>query len=296
MKAMRRLLGILVMIAGILGLVLSLAGLVGVWMARTTVADYVNATLVTLDDSVTTSERVMEITEGALGATVDSVDALSTMLGASADSVGDTMPMLEQLNTLMGEQLPATMESATVSLRTAQQSAEVVDAAIVSLETFRFLLSGAPLLSSLLPAPELAYDPEVSLADSLGDLATNLEELPDLLTEMAANLETADDNLSTVESSLRTMSGSVTVISSSLDEYKTMVGQSRSSMENLRAILTGLRTNLSAILDGTAIVLTLVLLWLLAAQVVILSQGWELYQGTAGRLATSAAGAEEEQD
>ena len=29
---------------------------------------------------------------------------------------------------------------------------------------------------------------------------------------------------------------------------------------------------------------TLFLVWLLAAQVVILSQGWELYQGTADRL------------
>jgi hypothetical protein len=50
MKALRRILGILVMIAGILGLVLSLAGLAGVWMARSTVASYVEATIVTLDD------------------------------------------------------------------------------------------------------------------------------------------------------------------------------------------------------------------------------------------------------
>jgi hypothetical protein len=33
-----------------------------------------------------------------------------------------------------------------------------------------------------------------------------------------------------------------------------------------------------------AIVLSLFFAWLLAAQVVILSQGWELYQGTAGRM------------
>ena len=38
---------------------------------------------------------------------------------------------------------------------------------------------------------------------------------------------------------------------------------------------------------GRAVALALnalMLLWLLAAQVVILSQGWELYQGTAGRM------------
>jgi hypothetical protein len=293
MKAMRRLLGILVMIAGILGLVLSLAGLVGVWMAKSSVTDYIEVTIVVLDDSINTSERVMGITEEALGATVESVDALSTMLGASAASVGDTIPALEQLHILMAEQLPATMESATVSLQTAQQGAMVLDAAIVSLDTFRFLLSGAPLLGGLLATPADSYDPEVSLADSLGELASNLEGLPALLTEMASSLDQADDNLAAVESSLETMSESVTVISSSLDEYKTMVGQSRASLENLRSILTGLQTNLSAILDGAAVFVTLALLWLLAAQIVIFSQGWELYQGTAGRM-EGASGAGQE--
>ncbi len=292
MKAMRRTLGILVMVAGILGLVLSLAGLVGVWMARSTVASYVEATLVTLDDSITTSKEVVGITEEALGATVGSVDALSAMLGASADSVGDTIPVLTQLNTLMGEQLPATMTSATESLRTAQQSAEVVDSAIASLDTFRFLLGGTPLLSGLVTLPEEPYDPETSLADSLGELASNLEGLPGTFTEMAANLDAADDNLETVETSLNSMSESAAVISGSLSEYKAMVGQSKTSMENLKSILTNLKANLGTILNGTAIVLTLALLWLLAAQVVILSQGWELYQGTADRLEGSTGEAQ----
>jgi hypothetical protein len=293
MKALRRSLGVLVMIAGILGLVLSLAGLVAVWMVRSTVTSYAEATILTLDDSITTSKEVMGITEQALGATVDSVNALSTMLGASADSVGETMPILTELNTLMGEQLPATMTSAVESLRTAQQSAEVVDAAIVSLDAFRFLLGEAPLLSGLVSLPEEPYDPETSLADSLGELASNLEGLPVTFTEMSGNLDTADDNLLTVQTSLNTMSESVGVISSSLSEYRSMVSQSQSSMENLRSILTDLRANLGTILNGAAIVLTLVLAWLLAAQVVILSQGWELFQGTAGRLEGGAAEAED---
>jgi len=37
-------------------------------------------------------------------------------------------------------------------------------------------------------------------------------------------------------------------------------------------------------LNGAAIVVSLFFLWLLAAQVVIFSQGWEPFQGTAGRM------------
>jgi len=80
------------------------------------------------------------------------------------------------------------------------------------------------------------------------------------------------------------MSDSVKLISSSLSEYEQMVTQSKSSMDDLTSILTSIQTNLDTILNWAAIVLSLFLAWLLAAQVVMLSQGWELFQGTADRM------------
>lgn len=284
MSVLRRFLGILVMIAGILGLVLSLAGLVGTWMVTPTIEVYANTTLTTLNTSVTTSQYAMEITGQALGATVDSIDALSSMLSTTAASVEDTKPVFEQINFLMGETLPSTLESATDSLNTAQEAAVVLDSAIKSLDTFRFLLSGAPLLGSLVETPQQAYNPEVPLADSLGDLAATLGELPDTFSEMAVNLDTADNNLDAIGSNLTTMSASTALISQSLSEYENMVLQSKSSMDNLTLILSNIQNNLSNILNGAAIALSLFFFWLLAAQVVIFSQGWELYQGTAGRM------------
>ena len=67
MKAMRRILGALVMLAGTLGLVLSVAGLVMVWVAKPTVAAYAGTTIDTLEDTVVTSKTVMETTGEALG-------------------------------------------------------------------------------------------------------------------------------------------------------------------------------------------------------------------------------------
>jgi hypothetical protein len=80
------------------------------------------------------------------------------------------------------------------------------------------------------------------------------------------------------------MATDVSTISSSIAQYKGMVAQSRSSMDNLKSILTNIQTNLDRILTAAAWALTLFFLWLLAAQVVILSQGWELYQGTTDRM------------
>ena len=289
MKVMRRILGVLVMIAGILGLVLSLAGLVGVWMAKPTVAGYLDATIAVLNNSIGTSQKVMEITGQALGATVDSVDGLSAMLATTAATVEDTKPVFDQVNTIMGEKLPSTMQSASDSLKAAQQAAIVLDSAIKSLDSFRSVLSAVPLVGGFVEQPAEPYNPQVSLADSLGALATNLEDLPATFTDMSTNLSKVDDKLDSVQGNLTTMSDSVGLISQSLSEYEAMVDQSQASMGNLVTMLTTIQNNLSNILNGVVFVLSLFFLWLLAAQVVILSQGWELYQGTAGRMEGGAA-------
>jgi hypothetical protein len=206
------------------------------------------------------------------------------MLGTTAATVEDTKPMFEQINLIMGETLPTTLESATDSLNTAQEAAVVLDSAIKSLDTFRFLLSSTPLLGAMVEQPTQAYNPEVPLADSLGELASTLGDLPDTFVEMSTSLDMADDNLELIQDNLITMSDSVAFISSSLGEYKSMVSQSRSSMDNLTALLTNIQNNLDTILNGVAIAFSTFFFWLLVAQVVILSQGWELYQGTAGRM------------
>ncbi len=284
MSIIRRVLGILVMIAGILGLVISLAGLVMTWVAKPTVEAYSNSTFATLNTSVTTSQDAMVVADEAMTAAIDGVDALSNMLGTSAASLEDTLPVINQLNVIMTDTLPSTLQSTTDSLVTAQQAAVVLDSAIKSLENFRVVLSATPLIGSMVQLPEQDYNPEIPLADSLGAMASELETLPGTFTKMSSDMSDLDDKLITVKDDLVTMSESVAAISQSLSAYQTMLGKSRTSMDDLRATLTNIQGNLTNILNGVAIVLTLFFAWLLAAQVVILSQGWELFQGTADRM------------
>jgi hypothetical protein len=226
----------------------------------------------------------MQVTGRALGGTIDSLDALSAMLATTADTVDDTTPVVDQFTIIMSDTLPSTLEAATTSLYTAQDAAQVLESTIKSLDNFRFLLSATPILGSLIDQPGTSYNPEVPLADTLGDLAKNLESLPATFVTMSANLSTTDDNLVSIQGNLKTMSDSVVLISSSLGEYEKMITQSQSSMDNMTTMLTNLRTNLASNLNIAVIVLSLFLLWLLAAQVVIFSQGWELFQGTADRM------------
>jgi hypothetical protein len=289
MKFLRRILGLLVMIAGLLGLILSAAGLVGLWMAKPAVVASVSSTVGTLSDSISTSQKVMEVTRQALGATVESVEALSVMLSSTASSVEDTAPALERVNLILGVNLPETFESATVSLESAQQAAVVLDSSIKSLVSFQSAMGSVPLISAFVQQPSQAYDPDKPLAESLGEVAANLEDLPEVFVALSEDLDKADDNLASVQTSLTTMSTSVKVISLNLGEYEAMVAQSQASMENLAPLLTSIQNNSALIVDRAVLVLTLFLVWLLVIQIVIFSQGWELFQGTAGRMEAGEA-------
>jgi methyl-accepting chemotaxis protein len=286
MKVIRRILGVLVMVAGALGLVLSVAGLVIVWVGKPTVTAYASTTVDTLNESVVTSKSVMEITREALGGTIDSVDVLSEMLDTTAATVEDTKPVLDEFDVIMATTLPSTLEATTESLYTAQEAARVLESTIQSLDTFRFLLSDVPLVGDLLPPPGEAYSPEKPLSDSLGEIASSLEGLPDTFVGMSGDLSSTDEKLEDVQGNLITMSDSVGLIASSLSEYDRMIIESQSSMDDLTSILKSIQSNLDNILNWVGIALSLFFAWLLAAQVVILSQGWELYQGTADRMAS----------
>ncbi len=284
MNILRRLLGVFVMIAGIIGLLLSLAGLAGIWMAKPVITSSLDTTLATLSTTVETSKDTLAITYDALGATIDSVDGLSEMLVTTAATVEDTQPVITEVTVLMGVTLPETLQAATDSLLTAEQAAKSLESAIVSFETFQAIIGATPFLNAFVPATQTTYSPEKPLADSLGELAVSIAEIPPSFEVMSTQLGSADDNLDSLKGSLETMSQSVSRISDSLEEYQAMISQSEASMDDINTLLNNVQSNLDRILTAATVVLVLFFLWLLAAQVVIFSQGYELFHGTAGRM------------
>ena len=70
----------------------------------------------------------------------------------------------------------------------------------------------------------------------------------------------------------------------------TLTDGDRETLAAIPALKASVESNLARILNIATIVLVLFFLWLLAAQVVIFSQGYELYHGTAGNMAGGSTG------
>lgn len=280
MSAFRRFLGILIMTAGVMGFILSVGGLIAVWVVRPQITSSITNTVNTIDNSITTSKNVLTITEQALTATVSSVDSLSSMLETTATTVEDTQPVFTQVNSMLADTLPVTMQDVSTSIKGAQDAAVVLESSLASLENFQTLVGSLPGFSSLIVKPPQNDTIEKPLSESLGDLAKNLESLPKTFSDMSVSLDNADNNLVLLQTNLTTMSTSVNTISINLGEYQAVIGDSQQSMDNLQSIITNIKKNLPLFTRVTMAVLTVFLLWLIAVQVVIWSQGLELYRGT----------------
>jgi len=198
MKPLRRILGVFVMAAGVVGLILSIAGLAGLFIIRPALSSSLELAVDTLYTSVESSQKTLALTDGAMDAAINSVDSLAEMLSTTRLIVEDTQPVITQFNEVLGGNLPETFYTAGESLKAAQSAASSLESAIKSFETFQTLLSGFVLLSGGQPQEQTVYDPDTSLADSLGDLSTSIEEMPDVFEGMAKDLDQADNNLDNV--------------------------------------------------------------------------------------------------
>jgi DNA repair ATPase RecN len=272
------------MSAGVLGLILSLSCLAGILVVRPGLVAGVNSAVDILYTSVDTSLKATEITDDTLTATANSVEALAEMLTTTVRTVDDANLVLDQLNEITGEKLPETLEAASTSLKAAEQAANSLEGAIKSFAGFQKIVSGIPLLNAFVPKSNAVYMPEKPLAESLGEMASSLEEIPGILTGMSINIGKADENLDAIQDDMEAITENVVLIAEGFRDYKSIVKDSISSLEQMKTMLENAKEHSPRTINWITVVLALFFLWLIAAQVVIFSQGWELFHGAANRI------------
>jgi hypothetical protein len=275
MKILRKILGVTVMIAGVIGLLFSLAGIFFVWKTKPNIETAMTNGLVVINNSLKTSIEVVGVTKDALSATVSSVYALKDTVAAASQAVEETKPFVEGVTDLLNTELPNTISATQSSLDSAQSSAKVLDGVMSS-------MSG--MIQLLTFSDKSLYNPDQPLYESLGEVAGSLDNLPKSFIKMGNSLSSTQDNVDTIQASLENMAVNIGGIAGSLDKYVAMTEQSQSSIKNVQAWLLQMQNNLSNILLVAAIVSTVFLAWLAIAQVVILTQGYELYMGTADKI------------
>ncbi len=264
MTILRRLIGVLLILAAIGGLVFSIAGLYFIWNAQATMTTGLQNTIDLLGQTLETTSQGLVVTQQSLQSSVDLIGNLQATVETTAEAIGSTNPMVDEIARLMKEDLPDTIRATQASLQTAQQSAATIDTVVRA-------MSGIPLIG-----PSIGYDPDVSLSEALGQVADSLEDLPDSFIGIQDNLKNTQSNLQTFEADLTVMADSVGQIQSSVAQYDQVIGGYQDSLDQILAQLDMLSANLPNIVRMLSIGLTAFLVWMAIAQLGLFTQGWEL--------------------
>lgn len=262
MSLIRRLVGILLIIAAIGGLVFSVVGIVAAQQVKPSMVASLQNTLDLLVQTLDTTSQGLVVTQGALENSVNMIAALQSTLETTAKTIESTNPMIDQITQIIDEDVPDTIIATQDALNTAQKSAQVVDSLLGT-------LSKVPLIG-------LNYNPEVPLSEALGEVASSLEDLPASLKGMTDNLKTTQSNVQTFQADISVTAESVGDIKESVAQYGDVVKGYQESLDLLKTQLKLLSSNLPAIVQTLVLGLTIFFIWMAIANLGLLSQGWEM--------------------
>jgi len=266
MMAVKKVLGVLLLILSGLGVVLSLVGGAGVLRFRGPVLHSAEAAAGRTLKSLKAAERGLGGAADSLDPSLEMIDTVQAALEEIVLSLEDTAPLFGSMADVFGVELPAVIRSTQNSLGAAEETAVVVDRVLYALDAISFV-SG------------VTYEPEVPLAVSIQDVSGSLDELEPSFLALEEGIEVASQNTALVREQLADLEGELGDMEAplretvdSLQEYQELTGKLGDQLE-------GISGRLSLWVNRLALGLGLVLLWNLVVQAALFLYGWELVFG-----------------
>lgn len=249
MRTFKRILAILAIGLCVLGILAAAAGIVGVWRANGPVTQTLVKTVSGLETVVGGIGDGLERLTGRLDAASSAVALIEDTVTVAGDSLAQSTPVLELLTRIFGDQL---LPSVSAGLETARSLGETALAVNSALEA----VNSSPLISVATLPPELT-----SLAQDLVDLESQVKQ---------GAQEVKDMKVAAVESVVTPVTERTGRMQSRLDGISAKALTASERLSSTEAGLAKLREQLPFYIDLASIGVTLILAWLILAQVSLL--------------------------
>jgi hypothetical protein len=263
---LRRLFGLLLIMAAVAGLIFSVVGLFEVWRFRPVVTQKVIDTLALFDQALNTTQDGFEIVGQVVQTTTVDIASLQTTIQVLAQTIHDTNPMLDSLTSLTSKDFPAAVAATQTSLASAQSSALLIDNVLATLTSIPFL-------------QVTAYKPDVPLHTALAQVSTNLDSLTPALTAINSSLVEGKTNLGMMEIELNKISETTQGMSIALGSAQTVIDQYKTVITQFKEQIGAMQFSAPGWITTITWILTFILGWLLIAQIGLGIQGLDMLRG-----------------
>ena len=264
---LRKIVGILLMIAAVAGIIFSLVGQIEIWRYRPVVTKKVIDNLALVDQALNTSQDVLTLVDQAVHTTDIDAASLQAIAQALALAIHDTNPTIDSLIRLTSEDFPAAVNATQTAMASAQSSALLIDDALAALTSLPF-------------SPVAAYKPAIPLHTALDQVSTSLNTLKPSLVTINASLVDGKANLGVMEVELTNISKSTQEISGTLDNAQKVIDQYIAVITQLKANVEAAQLKAQTWITVITWILSFVLGWVLIAQLGLGMQGHDLARGS----------------
>ncbi len=260
---LRRVTGILLILAAVVGILFSLTGLVVTWRYRPVATRRATDTLTLVDKALGTTQQSLNILGQVVQGSADAVTSLQTTIQTVGQAVHDSSPMLDSLIGLTKNDFPSAISATQSSLEAAQSSAQVIDNVLAALTRF---------------APTL-YQPKVPLHTALAEVSASLDSLPTSLSAINTSLTSGKSKLAELELKMDEISATTQGISTTLGNAQEVITQYTTATNQLKAQVEAAQRSARGWILAFALLLSFVVVWILIAHLGLFLQGLEMVRG-----------------
>lgn len=251
---------VLALILAVLVIVLSLGGIAGAWWANTTITNItvqafaiVDTGVNIVDTGVSRVDRLVQTGRTEVQQTADTIVSV-------ADELRANRPILTALSERVETRLGPTVDQIRETLSPVREALTTVANIVSLLNSIPFINERAPRLDAL----DQTFDRLSALAADIQQLRTTLRE---------AALSEADRM---TQQAVDVLTGVTTRIDNRLAETQANIQQVQAEIQALRDELAARKARLMLIYDLAAIGTTLLLLWIIYSQVVVMRHHWRM--------------------
>lgn len=282
----KRILGLIMLLAGLALLVLALAG---AYFA----GDVIGSLVEGVATSLTLAEKSLDSAQDTLVLTRDTINdvygGLDTAIGATANSarvLSDSRPLLDNVTAVTTQEVPEAVEGIQAALPNMIEVATVIDNTLTTLSAVGIdreiplpFGGSIPLRFDL----GIDYNPTTSFDDSLRVFEASLVGLPESMRGLESDLQTTNANLALLATDLQATSDNLATINTRVGEFLPLLDQYVALVEELSATVTQLQLQVGERLGIARLGLITLLVAVALAQLAPIYLGWELLTGRRDR-------------
>lgn len=203
-----------------------------------------------LMDTTTQSLDALDQTLTSAGLTLSTLEAALLSLG---QSITTAVPVITDLETLVGGSMPSTITSLQTSLTSAQETARVIEDVLRAVSQIPFFPGGA-------------YNPETPLADSLGQVSADIEDLRLPLLNIQGDLRKTRLELTTLGRDTLQIALNVKQIRLELAKTQAAIGNYQIQLDEIKTQAGELSEKIPAWSTSAAWLATFFLGWVVIGQ------------------------------